>query len=88
VFHGEGAFKSSNAIVHRFEGEALGAETLGKKPAQLNVIVDDENTIHSREHTPPISMVFQKKFGNQRIYKSLLCFANLDRTPFESLLKL
>jgi len=33
-------------------------------------------------------MVFQKKFRNQRIYKSLLCFANLDRTPFESLLKL
>jgi len=33
-------------------------------------------------------MVFQKKFGNQRIYKSLLCFANLDRTRFEPLLKL
>jgi len=35
-------------IVHRFEGEALGAETFREKPAKLNVVIDDENAIYSR----------------------------------------
>ena len=47
MFHREGAFQPANAIVDGFDCEAFGCQALGEQPAQLNIIVDDENAIHS-----------------------------------------
>jgi hypothetical protein len=47
VFTGESALKSPRPIVHGFDREPLGLKTLREKSAQLNIIIDDENAIHS-----------------------------------------
>jgi hypothetical protein len=47
VFSGESAFKPTRSVVHGFDREPLGAKALGEKSAQLDIIIDDENTIHS-----------------------------------------
>jgi hypothetical protein len=47
MFSGESTLKPTRSIVHGFDREPLGAKALREKSAQLDIIIDDENSIHS-----------------------------------------
>ena len=79
MFHGEGAFQAVHPIVHGFDSEAFAAQAFNEQSAQLNIIIDDENSIHSLQGSS--FLVDARSFLDCRrsIYKSLLCLANLHR---------
>jgi hypothetical protein len=73
--------------VHRLDGVALACQPLGKKLAQLNVIVNEENPVHSLP--PPASdpILDDPAAGEIGLYLTLLCLTNLYRAPFHPMLK-
>jgi hypothetical protein len=65
--------------MHGLNREPLGAETFFKKPAQLNIVVDDKNALHALENGT--SELDPSSFSDSRniLYTTLLCFTNLYR---------
>jgi hypothetical protein len=46
VFFGESALKPTNSVMYGFDCEPFAAKALREEPAQLDIIIDDENAIH------------------------------------------
>lgn len=86
MLRGERALEPLGSIVDSFDGEAFRRQTFGEESAKLNVIVDDKNSIQARYLLSEFDGS-SREVLNRRIYKSLLSFANLDRTEFRALLK-
>jgi hypothetical protein len=72
--------------MHDLNCEPLRAETLYKKPAQLNIIIDDKDSIHAHGwcfRLDPSSSLD----GGSDLYKTLSLFTNLYRTQRSPALK-
>jgi Spy/CpxP family protein refolding chaperone len=88
VFFGERAFKPMHSIVHGFDREPLGAKALREKSAQLDIIIDDENAIHSLQPAASDSILDHPSTDKGSLYKTLPRLTNLYRTLPAPMLKL
>jgi Spy/CpxP family protein refolding chaperone len=87
VFSGESTFKPTRSIVYGFDREPLGAKALREKPAQLDIIIDDENAIHSLPPATSESILDHPSTDKSSLYKTLPRLTNLYRTLRVPMLK-
>lgn len=87
MFTGESALKSPRPIVHGFDREPLVLKALREKSAELNIIIDDENAIHSLPPAASDSILDHPSGGTSRLYKTLPGLTNLYRTLCALVLK-
>jgi hypothetical protein len=87
MFPGERALKPTWSVVHRFDREPLGAEALREESAQLDIIIDDENAIHSLRPAASDSILDHLCPHKSCLYKTLPRLTNLYRTLQTPMLK-
>ncbi len=87
VFLGERALKPTRSVVHGFDREPLGAKALREKFAQLDIIIDDENPIHSLPPAASDSILDHPSTDKSSLYKTLPRLTNLYRTLRVPMLK-
>jgi Spy/CpxP family protein refolding chaperone len=87
VFFGEGALKPANSVMYDFDSEPFGAKALCEKFAQLDIIIDDENAIHSLPSVASDLILDHPSVAEGALYKTLPNFANLYRTLRALMLK-
>ena len=80
MFPGESALKPTRSVVHRFDREPLRAEALREESAQLDIIIDDENVIHSLRPAASDSILDHLRPHKSSLYKTLPRLTNLYRT--------
>jgi hypothetical protein len=80
MFPGESALKPTRSVVHRFDRESFGAEALREESAQLDIIIDDENAIHSLRPAASDSILDHLCPNKGSLYKTLRRLTNLYRT--------
>jgi Spy/CpxP family protein refolding chaperone len=73
--------------MYGFYSEPFGAEALREKFAQLDIIIDDENAIHSLPRVASDSILDHPFAVKSALYKTLPNFANLYRTLRALMLK-
>jgi hypothetical protein len=88
VFSGESTLKPPRPVVHGLDREPLSAKALREKSAQLDIIIDDENAIHSLPPAASDSILDHLSTGKSSLYKTLSRFTNLYRTLRVPMLKL
>jgi Spy/CpxP family protein refolding chaperone len=87
MFSRECALKPTRSFVHGFDREPLGTKALREQSAQLDIIIDDENAIHSLPPATPDSILDHPSTDRSSLYKTLPRLTNLYRTPRSAMLK-
>ena len=87
MFSGECALKPAWSVVHGFDREPLGTKALREKSAQLDIIIDDENAIHSLPPATSDSILDHPSSLKSFLYKTLPRLTNLYRTLRVPMLK-
>src|SRR5262249_11764248 len=88
MLFGEHTLQPALPVVDRLEGKALRTQAFAEQFAEVDIVIDDQHTIHSVSSTRlQLLMVVRETAADRRLYKTLRCLTNLYRTDLITMLE-